>query len=109
MPAMRWGIWVSAMVLTCGPVAFGQCAPGPDSSYFFRDLTQRRASAMKPAPAVRNFSLLEHRKGFVVASYELVKGGKGRWFRDVYRVEAGKWRLASSEAAPPATHQAGGT
>jgi hypothetical protein len=109
MPAMRWGILVSAMVLTCGPVAFGQCAPGPDSSYFFRDLTQRRASAMKPALAVRNFSLLEHRKGFVVASYELVKGGRGRWFRDVYRVEAGKWRLASSKVAPLARHQAGGT
>jgi hypothetical protein len=97
------------MVLTCGPVAFGQCAPGPDSSYFFRDLTQRRASAMKPACAVRNFSLLEHRKGFVVASYELVNGGTGRWFRDVYQVEGGKWRLASSAAAPRGTRQAGGT
>ena len=106
---MRWGTWVAAMVLTCGPLAFGQCAPGPDSSYFFRDLTQRRASAMKPACAVRNFSLLEHRKGFVVASYELVNGGTGRWFRDVYQVEGGKWRLASSAAAPHGTRQAGGT
>ena len=121
-----------------------QCAPAPDSSYFFRDLTQRRAdaklaedraffekllsatfanraafidgelaadrtAAVKPVVAVRHFSLLEHRKGFVVTSYQLVEGKSGRWFRDVYQVEDGRWRLASSEIAPPATHQDGGT
>jgi hypothetical protein len=142
---MRWGTWISVTSLTFVSVAFGQCAPGPDSSYFFRDLTQRRAAPQlsedraffetllsatfanraafidgelaaaqhpkpeKPAVTVRNFSLLEHRKGFVVASYELVGGGAARWFRDVYQVEGGKWRLASSQAAPPAGHQDGGT
>ena len=131
--------------LTSVPVAFGQCAPGPDSSYFFRDLTQRRtaprlsedraffetllsatfanraayidgevaaahrATRGKPPAAVRNFALLEHRKGFVVAKYQLVEAGAARWFRDVYQVEGGRWRLASSEIAPPATLHDGAT
>ena len=139
---MRWGTWVFAAVLSVAglatwPVTAGaQCAPAPDSSYFFRDLTQRRAAAKltedraflekllsatfanraafidaelalgpdgpaKPGIAVRNFSLLEHRKGFVVASYQLVDGKADRWFRDVYQVEGHEWRLASSEIAPP--------
>jgi hypothetical protein len=124
---------------TCGQDAFAQCAPAPDSAYFFRDLTQRRAEAKlaedraffekllsasfanraafidgqlaaerprpeKPAIAVHDFSLLEHRKGFVVASYQLVENGSTRWFRDTYQVEGGKWRLASSEPAAAAAH-----
>ena len=138
---MRWGTWVFAAILSgpglaAWPVSAGaQCAPAPDSSYYFRDLTQRRAAAKftadraflekllsaefanraafidaelapehagsgKATIAVRNFSLLEHRKGFVVASYQLVDGQADRWFRDVYQVEDGSWRLASSEIAP---------
>ena len=140
---MRWGaLLLVAAFATCD--AGAQCAPAPDSSYFFRDLTQRRADAKlaadraffekllsatfvnraafiegelvaeharpeKAAAVVRNFSLLEHRKGFVVTSYQLVDGSTERWFRDVYEVEDGQWRLASSEIAPPAAHQAGGT
>jgi hypothetical protein len=137
---MRWGTWLFALTLGPGLAAWpvsasAQCAPAPDSSYFFRDLTQRRAAAkltedraffekllsttfanraafidaeLSPEPAgakqptiaVRNFSLLEHRKGFVVASYQLVDGRADHWFRDVYQVEDGEWRLASSEIAP---------
>ena len=135
--AMRWGIGlcvVAAAAWNSG--ASAQCAPAPDSPYFFRDLTQHRAEARlaedraffekllsatfanraafidgelaaepagedKPVIAVRNFSLLEHRKGFVVTSYQLVEGNAGHWFRDVYQVEDGQWRLASSEIAPP--------
>jgi hypothetical protein len=132
---------VVAAATSAGAIA--QCAPAPDSAYFFRDLTRRRAEAKlaedrvffekllsatfanraefitgelaaeharpeKAAAIVRNFSLLEHRKGFVVTSYQLVDGKTGRWFRDVYQVEDGQWRLASSEVARPA-HQDGGT
>jgi hypothetical protein len=53
--------------------------------------------------AVRNFSLVEHRPGFVVTSYLLTDGTTGHWFRDVYQVEDGKWRLASVTAATPVT------
>jgi hypothetical protein len=135
--AMRWGTWVFAafiVVWTAGAQA--QCAPAPDSSYFFRNLTQQRADARlaedraffekllsatfanrnafidgelaadreptaKLPAEVRDFSLLEHRKGFVVTSYQLVEGKIGHWFRDVYQVEDGKWRLASTGPAPP--------
>jgi len=135
--AMRWGTWVfAAFIAVCTAGAHAQCAPAPDSSYFFRNLTQQRAEAKlaedraffekllsttfanraafidgeltadrertrKPGVEVRDFSLLEHRKGFVVTSYQLVEGNTGHWFRDVYEVEDGKWRLASTEPAPP--------
>jgi hypothetical protein len=137
--AMRWGTWVFAAVMavwTAGAQA--QCAPAPDSSYFFRNLTQQRADARlaedraffekllsatfanrnafidgelapdgepvgKVPSEVRDFSLLEHRKGYVVTSYQLVAGRTGHWFRDVYQVEDGQWRLASTELAPPAS------
>ena len=135
--AMRWGTWVFAAVVSAWTAgAQAQCAPAPDSSYFFRNLTQQRADAKlaedraffekllsttfanraafidgeltpdrehsgKVPAEVRDFSLLEHRKGFVVTSYQLVAGKTGLWFRDVYQVEDGKWRLASTEPAPP--------
>jgi len=139
--AMRWGTRLLAATLlelalaTWTADAIAQCAPAPDSSYFFRDLTQRRAAARltedraffehllsmtfanraefidaqlaaepagtgKSTIAVRNFSLLEHRKGFVVTSYQLVDGKADPWFRDVYEVEDGQWRLAASQIAP---------
>jgi len=139
---MRWGTGLFAAALLVPALtawngeASAQCAPAPDSSYFFRDLTQRRteaklaedraffekllsatfanraafieeslaperSGATKPVVAVRNFSLLEHRKGFVVTSYQLIEGKSDHWFRDVYQVEDGQWRLASSEIAPP--------
>ena len=143
--AMRWGIGLFVVAVAAWhSAASAQCAPAPDSSYFFRDLTQRRAearladdraffekllsatfarraefidgelaakptAAAKPAITVRNFSLLEHRKGFVVTSYQLIEGTADHWFRDVYQVEGGQWRLASSEIAPPVAPQAGGT
>ena len=135
--AMRWGTWVfAAVIAACSAGAHAQCAPAPDSSYFFRNLTQQRAEARladnraffeklvsatfanrtafidaelapdrertgKMPIEVRDFSLLEHRKGFVVTSYQLVEGKTGHWFRDVYEVEDGQWRLASTELAPP--------
>ena len=64
-------------------------------------LAPDREHGGKTSVEVRDFSLLEHRKGFVVTSYQLVEGATGRWFRDVYQVEDGKWRLASTEPAPP--------
>lgn len=157
--AMRWGTLGIAVVLAGWHAgAFAQCAPAPDSPYFFRNLTEQRAEAkisddrgffesllsdsfekrandghvvpkqtfietelasnqLSPRKrffAVRNFSLVEHRKGFVVASYLLTEGTTGggethateHWFRDVYQVEDGKWRLASVESAQPASaHQ----
>jgi hypothetical protein len=157
--SMRWGSLGIAIALAGWHAdAFGQCAPAPDSPYFFRNLTELRAAAkisgdrdffenllsetfekratdgrVVPKHAfiesefasnqissrkrffvVRNFSLVEHRKGFVVASYLLTEGTTGggethateHWFRDVYQVEVGKWRLAQVEAAQPATaHQ----
>jgi hypothetical protein len=136
--AMRWGTWVFAAILAVlAAGAHAQCAPAPDSSYFFRNLTQQRAEAKlaedraffekllsttfanraafidgelatdrertgTPGVEVRDFSLLEHRKGFVVTSYRLVEGNTGQWFRDVYQVEDGKWRLASTTSVPRA-------
>jgi hypothetical protein len=135
--AMRWGTWVFAAFMAAWTAgAQAQCAPAPDSSYFFRNLTQQRAEARiaedraffekllsatfanrnafidgelapdrepteKVPIEVRDFSLLEHRKGFVVTSYQLVEGKTGHWFRDVYQVEDGRWRLASIEPALP--------
>ena len=134
---------VAAASMVAADSASAQCAPAPDSPYFFRELTQRREQAKvaedraffenllsdtfvnrakfidaelgpdharsgKAEPTLRNFTLLEHRKGFVVASYELVDGEADRWYRDVYQVEDGRWRLASSEVVPRAG-QVGGT
>ena len=137
--------------------AFAQCAPAPDSPYFFRGLAEQRAEAKiaenhafyddllsdafvtkgrdgkqvdkrefiadefavnRAAPqkhffSIRDFSLVEHRKGFVVSSYVLTEGTTGggethvkeSTMREVYQVEDGKWRLASVEAVAPQTSQ----
>lgn len=134
--------------------AFGQCAPAPDSPYFFRNLSEERAEAKiaedpavfqkllsdtfqsrsadgkplskrdfiagelasKPARAGRrfyaisNYTLIEHRKGYTVASYLLTEGvtGDGQaqvaesQLREVYEVIDGQWRLASIDMAPVA-------
>lgn len=121
--------------------SFAQCAPAPDSPYFFRNLAEQRAEAKlasdrsfyesllsehfagkekfiegelttkhdparKGFYAVRNFSLVEHRKGLAITSYLLVEGdiGEGKsnaretWQRETFEVEDGKWRLVSIEA-----------
>ncbi|HEY6126162.1 MAG TPA: hypothetical protein VIV63_16030 [Steroidobacteraceae bacterium] len=128
--------------------SFAQCAPAPDSPYFFRNLAEQRAEARlasdrsfyesllsdhfadkenfiagelamhhdasrKGFYAVRNFSLVEHRKGLAVTSYLLVEGdiGEGKsnaretWQREVFEVENGKWRLVSIEDAEPRPNQ----
>jgi len=126
-------------------LAFAQCAPAPDSAYFFRNLAELRAeaklaenrpfyegllsdrfvaTALKGKPqakqefidselgadraaphdryyAVRNFRLVEHRKGLAVANYLLVEGETESWRREVYEVESGKWRLAAVEPGSP--------
>ena len=134
--------------------AFGQCAPAPDSPYFFRNLSEQRAEAkiaddaavfenllsdtflgrsadgkplskrdfiagelaMKPPKtgrrfyAIRHYTLIEHRKGYTVASYLLTEGMTGpgethlveSQMREVYEVIDGQWRLASLEMAPVA-------
>ncbi|HEV7608213.1 MAG TPA: hypothetical protein VGO61_12795 [Steroidobacteraceae bacterium] len=125
------------------PPTWAQCAPAPDSAYFFRNLAELRAEAKlaedrsfyegllsehfvtkdregKALPkrafiakelaadhaatryyAVRNFRLVEHRKGLAVANYLLVEGDTESWRREVYEVEGGKWRLAAIEAGTP--------
>ena len=44
--------------------------------------------------------LLVHSQNTVHVNYRLVEGETGHWFRDVYRVEDGHWRLASTALAP---------
>ena len=128
--------------------AFAQCAPAPDSAYYFRNLAEQRAEAKlasdrtfyesllsehfadkekfiaaelamnldsgrKGFYAVRNFSLVEHRKGLAITSYLLVEGdiGEGKssaretWQREVFEVEDGKWRLVSIEDTEPRPNQ----
>jgi hypothetical protein len=145
---------VALLILLSWPAAaFAQCAPAPDSPYFFRNLSQQRAQAKisvdrhfyeqllsatfaikgpdgKVIPreafidgelaathgahqqryfSIRNFRLLEHRRGFVVANYLLTEGTKGGgethasqfWLREIYKVEDGKWRLAAIEPTAP--------
>jgi len=131
--------------------AFGQCAPGPDSPYFFRDLAEKRAEARiaedraffdgllsdafaakgvdgrplskqdfiaaelagrgasmrRPFFAISNYTLIEHRQGYTVASYVLREGTTGDGethlietrVHEVYEVQGGRWRLASVESA----------
>jgi len=147
---------ISGFLLLClwQSAAFGQCAPAPDSPYFFRNLSEQRAEAKiavnaavfeqqlsdtfssramngkllnkrdfiavelaeKPATrgrrfySISNYTLLEHRKGYTVASYLLIEGVTGDGapqlvelqLREVYEVIDGKWRLASVEATPAA-------
>jgi hypothetical protein len=129
--------------------SFAQCAPAPDSPYFFRNLAEQRAeaklaadrsfyesllsdhfagkdhngkalprqefieselavkhdSAHKGIYAVRNFSLVEHRKGLVISSYLLVEGDIQTWQREVFEVQDGKWRLVSIDDTEPRTSQ----
>jgi hypothetical protein len=104
--------------------AFGQCAPAPDSPYFFRNLSEQRISAEQAAkPAITgrrffsisNYTLLEHRKGYTVASYLLTEGvnenGQAQvsetQMREVYEVVEGQWRLASVEAVAPESAKTG--
>jgi len=137
--------------------SFAQCAPAPDSPYFFRNLAEQRAEAKlasdrsfyesllsahfsgkghdgKALPrqefieselavrrdsrkgfyAVRDFSLVEHRKGLAITSYLLVEGdiGQGQsnaretWQREIFEVQDGKWRLVSIEDTAPRAHEA---
>ena len=145
---------VAALLLACAwhSAAVAQCAPAPDSPYFFRNLSEQRAEAKiaadpavyekllsdtflghsaggkqlskrdfvgaelatKPTKSARrfyaisNYTLLEHRQGYTVASYLLTEGviGPGvthvveSQVREVYEVVDGQWRLASVDAAP---------
>ena len=112
----------AAIFLAClwQPTAIAQCAPAPDSPYFFRNLAEQRITAeiaAKPAAngrrffSISNYTLLEHRKGYTVASYLLTEGVNNHGqaqvsetqMREVYEVVDGQWRLASVEAAPPAS------
>lgn len=43
--AMRFQLVAMALALSFGQLAFAQCAPGPDSPYFFRGLAEQRAEA----------------------------------------------------------------
>ena len=124
--------------------SFAQCAPAPDSPYFFRNLAELRAEAKlrvdrafyekllsetfagkgrdgKALPkgefieyelakhvesrdgyyAVRNFSLVEHRKGLAITRYLLVEDARETWQRETFEVQDGQWRLVSVEAHPP--------
>jgi hypothetical protein len=150
---MRRG-WITGVLVSClwQATAHGQCAPAPDSPYFFRTLSENRAEAKiadnrayyddllsdsfvskshdgkpltkreyieaelavgrtmarRPFYSIRDYTLLEHRKGYTVANYRLVEGATDgdathaveTWLREVYEVLDGKWRLASVEIAP---------
>ena len=151
--AVCWGILVA-------PAAFAQCAPAPDSAYFFRNLSEQRARARidgdrnvyesqlsdsfasrdaegRPVSrtafidaelsgdrgaarihsfSIRNYTLVEHRKGHTVATYLLresaVDGARSpvreTQLTEVYEVVDRQWRLTAVEAkpAPPATRTA---
>jgi hypothetical protein len=55
--------------------------------------------------SIRDFTLIEHRKGYTVASYRLIEGTTATgaapaaetWLREVYEVVNGKWRLTAIE------------
>ena len=147
-----------ALLLIClAPAAgFAQCAPAPDSPYFFRNLSEERAEAKiaaqaavferllsdafqghtadgktlgkrdfiaaeiaaRPAAAGRrfysisNYTLIEHRQGYTVATYLLTEGVTGggqthlleSQLREVYEVQDGKWLLASLDTTPEPAH-----
>ena len=132
--------------------ASAQCAPAPDSPYFFRNLSEQRAeariagnrvayehllgaafTAQRPGSApldkrayidaelaaagsttrrqffsIREYTLVEHRKGYTVARYLLIEGSTGggethaveSWLRETYEVQDGQWRLTAVEIAP---------
>ncbi len=93
---------------------------GPDSPYFGKALSKRDfiagELAVKPPKtgrrfySIRHYTLIEHRKGYTVASYLLTEGMTGpgethlveSQMREVYEVIDGQWRLASLEMAPVA-------
>lgn len=144
-----------ATLLLCGlapSAAFAQCAPAPDSAYFFRNLSEQRAEARiagnraaydqllsaaftaqraGSAPldkssytnlelaaaadatrrqffSIREYTLVEHRKGFTIARYLLIEGSTGggetraveSWQRETYEVQDGQWRLTALEVSP---------
>jgi len=41
----RMRFLAAALLITVATTAHGQCAPAPDSAYFFRDLSEKRAAA----------------------------------------------------------------
>ena len=78
---MRMPIAVILLACLGSATASGQCAPAPDSPYFFRNLAEQRITAeiaAKPAVAgkrffsISNYTLLEHRQGYTVATYLLI-------------------------------------
>jgi len=155
--AMKSQLVAMALLLSFGQWASAQCAPAPDSAYFFRNLAEERAEAKlnlnrgfyedllskdfagkdkagKASPkqdfidrelaenrgashkgfyAVRDFRLVEHRKGLAITSYLLVEGdiGEGKsnaretWQRETFEVLDGKWLLVSIENVEPPANQ----
>jgi hypothetical protein len=150
---MGKGGWFGGVLVAClwQAAAHGQCAPAPDSAYFFRNLSENRAEAkitdnrayfnqllsdsfvmtgldgrhfprqqyidselgagrtlgQSPFFSIRDYTLLEHRKGHTVASYRLIEGAtegdttriSETWLREVYEVQDGQWRLTAIEIA----------
>ena len=147
----KGGLFAGVLLASLWQSAHGQCAPAPDSAYFFRNLSESRAEAklaanrvyynqllsdsfiakdrdgkpasrheyiehelasgrdLGPSPffSIRDYTLLEHRKGYTVASYRLVEGttrgevthATETWLREIYEVVDGKWRLTGIEIA----------
>jgi len=133
-----------ATLLLCSllpAVASAQCAPAPDSAYFFRNLSEQRAEARiagnravydellsadfadkqafidreltkrspegRPFYAIRDYQLVEHRKGFAAVNYLLIEGTTGgesraveSRLREVYEVQDGRWKLKTVEVTP---------
>jgi len=84
---MRFATAGVLLVCLCQPAAFGQCAPAPDSAYFFRNLSEQRAEARIAA----NHALYEK---LLSAAFEM-KGADGK------PVSKQKF-IANELTAPPA-------
>jgi hypothetical protein len=85
----------------------------PRQQFIESELAVKHDPAHKGFYAVRNFSLVEHRKGVAITSYLLVEGDieeggpntRETWQREVFEVHDGKWRLVSIEDTAPRSAQ----
>ena len=84
----------------------------PRREFIDGELAGNHDPAHKGYYAVRNFSLVEHRKGLTITNYLLIEGdiegnsnARETWQREVFEVQDGKWRLVSVEDTGPRSAQ----
>jgi hypothetical protein len=144
--------FLAALLLLLPLAAAAQCAPAPDSAYFFRNLSEQRAEAriagnrevydkllsanfVSPRSnaaaldkrgfidqelaargepgrrhfySIRDYKMVEHRKGYAMVTYLLIEGTTGggetraveSWLREAYEVQDGQWQLKVVEISP---------